>query len=97
MSCGSSKATAEEEKRNAHMDQKMMDAGYVAGAVIKGSDKDATCEYLIKLEDDTTLELVEIPEEYKKAKTDVWIKWMPHRRQSLCGFQTAAIVEIQLR
>jgi|GEM_PF-3893341 len=96
-SCGASKATAEEAKRNDHMAQKMEDAGYTPGEVIKGSVNDVTCEFLVKLPDETTLELIEIPEEFRKAGTEVWIKWMPHRRPSVCGFQTGAIVGIQHR
>lgn len=96
-SCGFAKPTAEEVKRTSQMDQKLEDAGYVQGTVIKGPGKDSTCEFLIELGDETTLELTEIPEVYRKAGIEVWIKWLPQRRPSLCGFQTAAIVEIQMR
>jgi cytochrome c556 len=96
-SCGANKPTAEEAKRNDHMAQKMEDAGYVPGEVIKGSGNDVACEFLVKLADETTVELIEMPEEFRKAGTEVWIKWMPHRRPSVCGFQTGAIVEIQHR
>ena len=96
-SCSASKPTAEEVKRNDHMAQKMEDAGYATGEVIKGSQNDVTCEFLVKLADGTILELIEMPEEFRKAGAEIWIKWMPHRRPSVCGFQTGAIVEIQHR
>lgn len=95
--CGSPKLSAEDEKRNDLMAQKMEDAGFEKGMIVKGSGQDETCKFVLQLEEDNIVELAEIPEDFQKDKLDVWVKWAPHRRPSLCGFQTGAIVEIQFR
>ncbi len=65
-------------------DTAMTQAGFVSGSILHQKDKEAPCDYIIKLDDGTLLEPAGLGEEFKRDGLKVWVQYAASRRVSLC-------------
>lgn len=77
--------------------EKMMNEGFSKARILYDEEAEAPCDYLI-FSGDQVMEPLELSKEFKQADLNVWIKFVPQRRQGNCeGTLPIELTEIKKR
>ncbi len=96
-SCHCKKKTAASQNNPSEVMRNFSEEGYTKAVVIN-YEIDG-CNYLLQIAEQKKLEPTNLPQEFKKDKLDVWIKYVPKKGgMSICmAGQMIDITDIQLR
>ncbi|MFZ6052029.1 hypothetical protein [Halocola ammonii] len=86
VACANNKNQKTDETSTMANEEKMMQDGYTKARVVFDEEADQPCDYLlVSASGDQVMEPLEFPTDFKEADLNVWIKYVPQRRQGRCG------------
>lgn len=101
--CTKKKKVLEENKEieinKDSINDKLIKEGYKKAYVIYNEQKEAPCNYLIKVDDNLLIEpMHELENSFKIGELPIWVKYHPQRRMSRCiNSQPVEIIAIKKR
>ncbi len=98
--CSKKNKTIEVSKDEVITENEMIEAGYKKATIVYFAQKEAPCDYLIQVDDNTNLfePQKELENDFKENNKPIWIKYQFQRRMSRCeSAQPIGIISIEKR